>query len=85
VGGVRQISLRQVTEFLNQFPSLPFDDKAADAAANIRNDLASARTTLGPNDLLIAAIAVSSNLVLVTHNTGEFSRVGGLKWEDWEI
>ena len=32
----------------------------------------------------IAAIAIVNNLILVTHNTGEFSRVNGLQIEDWE-
>jgi hypothetical protein len=39
---------------------------------------------IGPNDLLIAATARGYDLVLVTHNTGQFSRVAGLKLEDWE-
>ena len=37
-----------------------------------------------PNDLLIAAIALTHNLTLVTHNISEFSRVPGLTIEDWE-
>ena len=35
------------------------------------------------NDLLIASIALANDLTLVTHNTGEFSRVEGLRIEDW--
>ncbi len=30
------------------------------------------------------AIALANNLTLVTHNTREFKRVGGLQVEDWE-
>jgi tRNA(fMet)-specific endonuclease VapC len=41
-------------------------------------------TPIGPNDLLIAAIAVSRRMILVTHNTREFCRVSGLTLEDWE-
>lgn len=74
---------RQAT-FLNRFVSLPFDDSAHIHAARIRAELASAGTPIGPNDLLIAAIALAHNLTLVTHNTREFSRVGGLSIEDWE-
>lgn len=36
-------------------------------------------------DLQIAAIALANNLILVTHNMGEFSRVEGLQIEDWEL
>jgi tRNA(fMet)-specific endonuclease VapC len=39
---------------------------------------------ISANDMLIAAIALANNLILVTHNTAEFSRVTGLKTEDWE-
>lgn len=38
---------------------------------------------IGPNDLLIAAHALSIGAVLVTANVGEFSRVEGLKVENW--
>ena len=40
---------------------------------------------IGANDLLIAATAVSFELTLVTHNLREFSRIKGLKLEDWEV
>jgi predicted nucleic acid-binding protein len=39
---------------------------------------------IGPNDLLIAAIACANTLTLVTHNTREFSRVPALQLDDWE-
>ncbi|WP_442921628.1 PIN domain-containing protein [Microcoleus sp. Aus8_D2] len=51
----------------------------------IRAQLAASGTPIGPNDLLIASIALANNLILVTHNTREFSRVEGLRLEDWEI
>jgi len=42
------------------------------------------RSIIGPNDLLIAAIARGSDATLVTHNMGEFSRISGLRVVDWE-
>ncbi len=54
-------------------------------AGRIRAQLANAGTPIGYNDLLIASIALSHDLILVTHNTKEFVRVEGLKIEDWEI
>jgi tRNA(fMet)-specific endonuclease VapC len=41
-------------------------------------------TPIGAYDLQIAAIALANNLILVTHNVNEFSRVEGLQIEDWE-
>jgi tRNA(fMet)-specific endonuclease VapC len=72
-------------EFLEPFVSLPFDDEAAIAYGHIRTDLAVKGTPIGPNDLQIAAIALTQNLTLITHNTAEFSRVNDLAIADWEV
>jgi tRNA(fMet)-specific endonuclease VapC len=77
--------LARLIEFFAPFESLPFDDAAAVEYGRIRRVLAEAGTPIGPNDLMIAAIAVRGGLTLVTHNTGEFSRVPGLSIEDWEM
>lgn len=73
-----------LTVFFARFRSLPFDDQAARIYGVVRADLETKGTPIGPNDLLIASIALAGDLVLVTHNTAEFSRVNGLKLEDWE-
>jgi tRNA(fMet)-specific endonuclease VapC len=70
--------------FLSGFSSLPFDDRAAEQYGRLRAQLAAQGTPVGPNDLMIGAIAVANNLTLVTHNTREFSRIQGLMIEDWE-
>lgn len=71
--------------FAAQFVSLPFDDAAARIYARTRYDLESQGLPISENDYLIAAVALANNLILVTHNTKEFSRVPGLSLEDWEI
>ncbi|MGI8980516.1 MAG: type II toxin-antitoxin system VapC family toxin [Pirellulaceae bacterium] len=76
-------ALQEVASFCGQFTSLPFDDPAADQYGLIRAHLTKLGTSIGPNDLLIAAIALANDLTLVTHNTNEFSRVPGLRIEDW--
>lgn len=70
-------------DFFERFESLPFDDKAASQYAIIKTVLKKAGTPIGPNDLLIASIALTHNLTLVTRNHREFSMVPHLKIEEW--
>jgi len=62
---------------------LSFDAEDADEAGALRAELKRAGTPIGPYDVLIAAQARRRNAVLVTANTGEFTRVPGLITEDW--
>jgi tRNA(fMet)-specific endonuclease VapC len=78
-------NLAKVGHFCSKFQSLPYDDASALEYGRIRAHLAAAGTLIGPNDLLIASIALASGLTLVTHNTAEFGRVPNLKIEDWEL
>lgn len=78
-------NLGKVKAFVAPFVSLPFDDSAADLYGQIRFDLQSRGQMIGPNDLMIAAIAKDNGLTLVTHNTSEFSRVSGLLFVDWTL
>jgi tRNA(fMet)-specific endonuclease VapC len=77
-------TLAKQQHFLSRFISLPFDDAAASAYGTIRGHLTNIGQVIGPNDLLIAAIAVANGLKLVSRNLAEFSRVPGLTVEDWE-
>jgi len=77
-------NLALLDELFADFTSVPFDDNAARRYGEIRSDLAMKGTPIGPNDLMIAAIASVHELTLVTHNTREFNRVTGLNLEDWE-
>ena len=75
---------KKLDVFLAPFSSLPFDDACAVKCAEIRRALERKGETIGPHDLLIAAVALRHNLTLVTHNTREFGRISTLRWEDWE-
>jgi tRNA(fMet)-specific endonuclease VapC len=77
-------TLAKVQAFCSQFPSLPFDDRAADEYSKIRAHLVGVGLPIGPNDLMIASIALAHGLTLVTHNVREFARVPGLNIEDWQ-
>lgn len=77
-------TLTKQRQFIDQFPTLPFDDSAALIFGQIRADLYRQGKPIGPYDLQIAAIALANDLTLVTHNTREFGRIDGLRLEDWE-
>lgn len=77
-------NLAVLATFFAPLVSVPFDDTCAEHYGAVRASLAAAGRPIGPNDLLIAATALACNFTLVTHNVREFSRVAGLKIEDWE-
>jgi tRNA(fMet)-specific endonuclease VapC len=67
-----------------QFAVLVFDKEDARQAGEVRAVLASRGTPIGPYDVLIAGQSKARNLILVTHNTEEFGRVPGLRFDDWQ-
>ena len=75
---------RHLLTLLEWLSSLPFSGEATRLCGEIRADLSRKGKPIGPYDLQIAAIALANDCVLVTHNTDEFSRIAGLKLEDWE-
>ena len=74
---------RAVDDFAARLEVLPFDEAAADHAADIRADLERRGQMIGGYDVLIAGQARSRGLTVVTGNLGEFRRVEGLRCEDW--
>jgi len=74
---------KQLGALVAQATILPFGPPEARVSAQIRSQLESAGTPIGPYDLLIAGTALSHGAVLVTHNTREFGRVQRLALEDW--
>lgn len=66
-----------------QVQTLALDREDARSAGEIRAVLKKAGTPIGPYDILIAGQARARNLILITNNTREFARVGGLQIEDW--
>jgi tRNA(fMet)-specific endonuclease VapC len=72
-----------LTEFLTPIEIMPFDDMAAKHYGELRAYLERRGTPIGSLDTLIAAHALSLQSTLVTNNESEFSRVPGLKIENW--
>ena len=72
-----------MVDFASAFDILPFDDNDAEVFGLIRADLEKRGQIIGPYDLQIAAQAAARNLILVTNNAGDFSRIKELKIENW--
>jgi len=75
---------KAVEAFAERLEVVDFDADAALHAGEIRADLERAGNVIGGYDLLIAGHARSRGLIVVTNNMREFSRVDGLRCEDWE-
>jgi tRNA(fMet)-specific endonuclease VapC len=75
--------LAKVEDVLATIPVLPLEIPADDEYGGIRAELEAAGQIIGHNDLLIAAHAYTLGTTLVTANVGEFSRIRGLKVENW--
>ncbi len=80
----RADSLRdRIEKLLSPYTRLSFDSAAAEHYAEIRTHLENAGTMISPNDLIIAATVRAADATLVTANFREFSRIPGLRCEDW--
>lgn len=71
--------------FLRHAQVMDFPEAAASHYAKIRGRLKVQGQVIGADDLLIAAHALCLELTLVTNNMREFSRVAGLKLENWTL
>ena len=80
-----EVLSQRVEQMLDTLTVLAFDPPADRHYAEIRAALERAGTPIGSHDLFIAAHARSRDVTLVTHNTREFSRVPGLRLEDWIV
>jgi tRNA(fMet)-specific endonuclease VapC len=74
---------QEVERFVARLDVLAFDENAAAHAADIRAALERRGHPIGGYDVLIAGHARSRGLTVVTGNLAEFSRVDGLRCEDW--
>ena len=75
--------IERITLFLNRFEIEEFDSDMAVNYAEIRANLEKEGIPIGPNDLLIASIVLTKGGILVTNNEKEFSRIPGLRVENW--
>lgn len=73
----------RVEELFERIEVAPLKPAADQAYGRLRAGLERAGTPIGNNDLWIAAHALATDSILVTDNVKEFSRVPGLKIENW--
>jgi len=74
---------RQLETILSAIDVFPLEEPADQHYGTIRAFLERKGKMIGPNDLLIAAHALSIDCAVITANQREFSRVPGLKVENW--
>ena len=79
----RQRSEDALAKFLLPLNLIDLDRSSAIEAATIRAQLEEKGMLIGPYDLLIAGLARSRGMTLITNNTKEFERVVGLYLENW--
>lgn len=73
----------RVEDLLARIPVLPLEHPADAVYGQIRAELERRGRLIGPNDLLIASHALACDHTVVTDNVAEFSRVEGLRIENW--
>jgi tRNA(fMet)-specific endonuclease VapC len=84
LGQPAEAARQRLEEFLKTVGAIALVTEDALACyAELRADLEIAGAQIGPNDLWIAAQAVAEDALLVSANTREFSRVPGLRLENW--
>ena len=79
----RRTNHSRIDALIEEIEPLDFDLRAAATYGRVRSQLEAGGTPIGPNDMLIAAHALSRGLTVVTDNTTEFGRVKRLKVENW--
>lgn len=77
--------LSKFLEFARSNRILPLTVPAADKAAEIIAELRRNGNPISHNDVLIASIAITNDLVLITNNTAHFLRIRELEIDNWSI
>ncbi len=80
----KERNLTVIENLFKCFVSFSFGDRAAKIYGDLRARLSAKGAMIGPNDLMIAAIAIANKSLLITHNVKEFKRIDGLEIVDWE-
>lgn len=89
LGLEKRASSRLWTEYehflKNQLVVLPLDRKVIETYARIKAQTLSTGCVIGEFDLLIGATALANDLILATLDASDFSKIPGLRYEDWSV
>ena len=79
----KRINRPIIEDFVRHLDVMNWDTEAADQYGVIRAELEAAGTPIGAMDMMIAAHAKSIKAVLVTNNQKHFTKVKGMKVDNW--
>jgi tRNA(fMet)-specific endonuclease VapC len=79
----KRLTLQRMRGLLDNVPTLPLQEEEITHYVALRRHLESTGRPIGSNDMWIAAHGLARDLILVTNNEREFTRVPGLKVENW--
>jgi Predicted nucleic acid-binding protein, contains PIN domain len=79
----REKNRKALIQFASAFDIVEFNDSDAEVYGLIRAELEKKGQVIGPYDMQIAAQAITRDLILVTNNIAEFSRISNIKLENW--
>ncbi len=79
----RDKNRKALIHFVSAFDIVEFNDSDAEVYGLIRAELEKKGQVIGPYDMQIAAQAITRDLILVTNNVAEFSRISNIKLENW--
>ncbi|MBI3260589.1 MAG: type II toxin-antitoxin system VapC family toxin [Ignavibacteriae bacterium] len=75
--------ISEVRNILAKFEILQFDEKVAEEASRIHNELEKRGEQLDMRDMFIGSIALANGCTIITRNVKHFSKIKGLKVEKW--
>ena len=78
-------NLRTAETFIQSLTVLPLSNDTLKKFGQLKAELRKAGTPVADFDLLIASVALTENLILVTNNTRHYERIKGLNLDNWSI
>ncbi|AFZ34951.1 PilT protein domain protein [Stanieria cyanosphaera PCC 7437] len=78
-------NLKTAETFIQSLIVLPLSNNTIKKFGQLKTQLRQVGTPVADFDLLIASVALTENLILVTNNTRHYQRIVGLKLDNWSV